>query len=237
MDRREWGRVGGAVAMAVVAMVGCDLVANLLVPSSYPVRPGYAVPGVAEPAVNLAALQRSWPAGMSEPGSRPRLIGYMSRIERAATPTLAAPEAPAPPERDLGVRLAAGNVEKGRQTAQICGTCHSLDRDGPNRIGPDLWGVVGRNVASHPGFSYSSAMKSQSGNWTYERLDHFLAGPGRAVPGTKMTFMGIRDPEARASVLAYLSTLNTSPPPFPPPHAQPEQGMAQHAKSAQTPSS
>ena len=232
MDRREWGRIGGAVALAVVAMVGCDVAGDLLVPSSYPVRSGYAVPDVTEPAVNLAALQRSWPAGMSEPGSRPRLIGYMSRIERAATPTLAAPETPAQPERDLGVRLAASSADKGRQTAQICGTCHSLDRDGPNRVGPDLWGVVGRTVASHPGFSYSDAMKSQSGNWTYERLDHFLAGPGRAVPGTKMTFMGIRDPEARASVLAYLSTLNTSPLPFPAPRAPAAQGTARQAKSA-----
>lgn len=228
MDRREWSRIGGGVALAIVAMVGCSLAAGLLVPSSYPVRPGYAVPDVTEPAVDLAALQRSWPEGMNEPGSGSRLIGYMSRIERAAMPALAAPEAPAQPERDLGVRLAASNVEKGRQTAQICSTCHSLERDGPNRIGPDLWGVVGRNVASHPGFSYSSAMQSQSGNWTYERLDHFLAGPGRAVPGTKMTFIGIRDPEARASVLAYLRTLNTSPPPFPPPRAPAGPGVSPH---------
>lgn len=231
MDRREWGRICGAVAMAVAAMVGCGLAAGLLVPSSYPVRPGYQVPDVAEPAVNLAALQRSWPAGMGEPGSRPRLIGYMSRIERAATPAQAGIEATIQPERDLGVRLAASNVEKGRQAAQICSTCHNLDRDGPNRVGPNLWGVVGRTVASHPGFSYSQAMKTQTGNWTYERLDHFLAGPGRAVPGTKMTFMGIRDPEARASVLAYLRTLNASPPPFPPPRAPAAQGSARKGKS------
>jgi len=219
MDRREWSRIGGGVTLAVVAMLGCSLAANLLVPSNYPVRPGYAVPDVTEPAVDLAALQRSWPAGMSQPDSGPRLIGYMSRIERAAAPALAPPEAPTQPERDLAVRLAASSVEKGRQSAQICSTCHSLDRDGPNRIGPNLWGVVGRGIASHAGFSYSGAMKSQSGDWTYDRLDHFLAGPGRAVPGTKMTFIGIRDAEARAGVLAYLGTLNTSPPPFPPPRA------------------
>ena len=224
MDRREWGRIGGAVAMAVVAMIGCGLVAGQFVPASYPTQPGYVVPDVSEPPVDLASLQRSWPAGMSEPGSEARLIGYMSRIERTTMPALVATTAPALPERDLGVRLAASNVAKGQQTAQICGTCHNLDRDGPNRVGPNLWGVVGRVVASHPGFSYSSAMKNQTGNWTYERLDLFLAGPGRAIPGTKMTFMGIRDPEDRASVLAYLGTLNTSPPPFPPPHTETQQG-------------
>ncbi len=224
MDGHEWGRIGGAVTMATVALIGCGLAGSLFVPASYPAQSGYAVPGLVEPSVDLASLQRSWPAGMDKPGSEARLIGFMSRIERTATPAPAAAIAPAQPERDLGVRLASSNVGKGQQTAQICGTCHSLDRDGPNRVGPNLWGVVGRSVASHPGFSYSSAMKSQTGNWTYERLDHFLAGPGRAVPGTKMTFMGIHDPEDRASVLAYLATLNTSPVPFPPPHAEAQKG-------------
>lgn len=218
MDRREWRRIGAAVGAAGAVMAGGSWIADLLVPIRYPGQSAYSVPGLAEPVVDLASLQRSWPSGLAEPGSRPRLIGYMSRIDRMALPATAAPAAAAPqPERDLGALLAASDVAKGQRAAQVCNSCHTFDRGGPNRVGPNLWGVVGRDIGSHAGFAYSSAMTSQPGAWTYESLDRFLAGPARTMPGTKMAFAGIRNPADRASLLAWLGTLNATPAAFPPP--------------------
>jgi cytochrome c len=113
-------------------------------------------------------------------------------------------------------RLAAADAQKGRQTAQVCTSCHSFDQ-GQDRIGPSLWGVVGRNVASRATFTYSSAFRAQTGSWSYERLDHYLTSPAKAIPGNKMGFAGLRRAEDRANVLAFLRTLSASPVPFPKP--------------------
>ena len=125
--------------------------------------------------------------------------------------TLAAPA----PQVDLATLLAAADAQKGRQTAQVCTSCHTFDQGGQDRIGPSLWGVVGRNVASRGTFTYSSAFRAQTGSWTYERLDHYLTNPAKAVPGNKMGFAGLRKAEDRANVIAFLSTLSASPVPFP----------------------
>src|SRR5947209_3579345 len=84
-------------------------------------------------------------------------------------------------------------------------------RPAPNRVGPNLFAVVIRPKASIAGFDYSAAMKAQGGTWTYAELDRFLSGPQAAVPGTKMTFMGVPDPIARANLVAYLRTLADTP--------------------------
>ena len=128
----------------------------------------------------------------------------------------AAPAAPAVIE-PIAPLLAKADPAKGQQIAAKCQACHDFTKGGPNKIGPNLWGVVGRKVASHAGFSYSPAMSGQQGEWTYERLDHFLTSPGKAVPGTKMGFAGFRDQKDRAAVIKYLSTLNDHPVPLPPP--------------------
>jgi cytochrome c len=217
MHRREWGKIGAGIAMAIVVAGAAGWVGNLAVPAVYPARSAYQVPGLTEPTVDLASLQRSWPAGMDQAGSRPRLIGYMTVIDRmkpAASITTAA-AAPAPPEVDLGTRLAASDIMAGERIAKVCGSCHTFDPDGANRVGPNLWGVVGRDIAAHAGFDYSKAMTGQPGTWTYERLDHYLAGPARAVPGNKMGFAGIRNPNDRASLIAWLGTLNSKRIPFP----------------------
>src|SRR5262249_6391298 len=109
------------------------------------------------------------------------------------------------------------DVEKGRQTAQVCMSCHTFDQGGQDRVGPPLWGVVGRDVHASKTFSYSSAFAAQMGNWTYERLDSWLANPAKVVPGTKMSFAGLRKDQDRANVIAYLSTLSASRVPFPKP--------------------
>jgi cytochrome c len=86
-----------------------------------------------------------------------------------------------------------------------CMACHTKDK-GVNKIGPSLFGVVGRKVASVSGFSYSAAMKAKGGNWTPEQLDTYITNPRQVVPGTYMSYPGQKDPAKRAALIAYLKT-------------------------------
>lgn len=136
-------------------------------------------------------------------------LAYPIEIETTAGPKEEKPV-------DLGTLLANANVKSGEKKVAICKSCHNLTKDGPNSTGPDLWGVVGRPVASHEGFSYTAALKDFGGNWTYERLFHFIENSKAYVPGTAMS-QNIRKPEQRADILAYLQTLSDNPVPFPEP--------------------
>ncbi len=124
-------------------------------------------------------------------------------------------EKPAEEKPSLAALLAKADPAKGAKIAKKCASCHSLEKGGPNKVGPNLWGVVGRPVASHPGFNYSDALKQLGGSWDFERLDRFLTAPKKYVPGTKMGFAGIKKPEDRADLLAYLRTLSDNPAPLP----------------------
>jgi len=217
MDPRKRRQIATAIGAALFVMAGGSWLADLLVPTRYPARSAYSVSGLTEPVVDLAALQRSWPSGLGGPGSRPRLINYMTHIDRMATPARPPATAAPQPVRDLGTLLASADVAKGKRASQVCASCHTFDQGGQNRTGPNLYGIVGRDIASHAGFAYSGALTGEPGNWTYESLDHFLASPAKDVPGTKMAFAGIRNPADRASLLAWLGTLSPTPAPFPAP--------------------
>ena len=133
-------------------------------------------------------------------------------IEVAATEGVADGEAA--PEVSLAALLAEGSVEEGQTQARKCVACHSFEQGGPNKIGPPLWGVLGRDIASHEGFAYSDALASKEGAWDYDSLGAFLANPKEWAPGTKMAFAGL-PPEDRANVILYLRSLTDSPPPLP----------------------
>lgn len=124
----------------------------------------------------------------------------------SASPAKAAEEA-APIE----TRLAGADVDRGKSISKACISCHTLEKGGANRIGPNLWGVVDRSSASEPGYDYSAAMKSRNGKWTFGDLDKFLAHPQSYVACTKMTFSGIQDPDRRADLIGYLRKLSDSP--------------------------
>jgi len=123
-------------------------------------------------------------------------------------------------EVPLPVRLAKASVEKGQSTAKQCQACHTFEKGGPNRVGPNLYGIVGENRGEGRGFNFSSAMKSKGGKWTFEELDKFLADPRGYISGTAMTFAGIKNDQQRADVIDYLHTLSDSPAPLPKPEAQ-----------------
>jgi cytochrome c len=138
---------------------------------------------------------------------------------------------------DIKPMLASADVEKGKAIFKRCEACHTDDQSGANKVGPNLWGVVGRPIASHEGFSYSAAMKefSEGGkkHWTYEHLNHFLHGPKDLVPGTAMGFAGLPKAEDRANVIAYLRTQADSPQPLPSPEELAKDESKEGAKPAE----
>jgi cytochrome c len=129
----------------------------------------------------------------------------------------------APAAVPVGQLMAGADAAAGATVFKKCQSCHSIEKGGPNKVGPDLWGVVQRPVASHEGFSYSAAMKefSKGGQetWTFDHLNHFLAAPKAYVKGTAMGFAGLKNDKERANLLAYLREQSDSPAPLPDPNA------------------
>lgn len=95
----------------------------------------------------------------------------------------------------------------GKDKAPQCVVCHSLEKGGPFRSAPNLWGIVGADKARHDWFGYSAALKKEEGTWTEEALDEYFKGPLVAVPGTLKTMVPIHDQQARAELIDFLKTL------------------------------
>ena len=131
-------------------------------------------------------------------------------------PTHTAAAAPAEELPPIGPKLAGANVERGKEIfMKQCFTCHTIDKGGPNKVGPNQWDIVGRKKASHEGFSYSSALQAKGGEWSYEDLNHWLLKPTAFIKGTKMAFAGLPKEQERADVIAFLRTMSDSPQPLP----------------------
>ena len=133
----------------------------------------------------------------------------------AKTPGAEGPAAAKEPEEPMEAMMANASVEKGQATAKQCQACHTFEKGGPNRVGPNLWGIVGRQRASEAGFNYSAAMKAKGGTWSFGEIYAFLANPRGVIPGTNMTFAGLARGQQRADVIDFLHTLSDSPLPLP----------------------
>ena len=116
---------------------------------------------------------------------------------------------------DLASLLAAADADKGAKVAKKCKACHSFEKDGKHKVGPLLYGVVGRAMGAGTNFNYSAAMKEKGGTWSYAELDAFLADPKAFLPGTKMSFKGVSKETDRANLIAYMRQNHDSPPPLP----------------------
>jgi len=145
-----------------------------------------------------------------------------------------AAEADVPP--DWGTVLPTADVAAGEAKTAVCKSCHNFDPAGTNSTGPGLFGVVGRKPGSHPGFSYSAGMTAFGAKqpiWDYQHIYEFLKSPSAYIDGTKMTFVGMKAPQDRINVIAYLHTLGSSlPVPAPAPKAAAAPAPAAGAKAA-----
>ena len=145
----------------------------------------------------------------------PETPGYAIEVAEADSGA-AAPVEAGPSIIEL---LQTADAEAGKAAFRPCAACHTTEQGGANRVGPNLWGVIGRPVASHEGFSYSSGMRefSQGGSvkWDYAHISEFLKSPRNYVSGTSMAFAGIRNPQQEANLIAYLRTLSDNPLPLP----------------------
>ena len=141
--------------------------------------------------------------------------GYALPVTAGAAATTA--EAPVAFKfSDVGPMLKTASAENGRAAFAPCRACHTADKDGKALVGPNLYGIMGRDIASSAGFPrYSNALKGQKGPWTFEKMAAYLNDPRAAVPGNQMAFAGVKNNADLADLLVYLRTLSDSPQPLP----------------------
>ena len=130
-------------------------------------------------------------------------------------PEAGAKEAAPAPAVPIEKLLQTADVKKGEAAAKKCVACHDFAKGGPNKVGPNLFGIVGDKKGEGRGFNFSAAMKAKGGTWSIDDLDKFIDNPKGFIPGTAMGFAGIQKGSERADVLAYLNSLSDSPQPLP----------------------
>lgn len=146
----------------------------------------------------------------------------------------AAAEAPI----DWGTVLPTADIKAGEAVFAKCKSCHTIEAGGPNGTGPNLHGVLGKKPGTHAGFAYSPAMiehGNKVGTWQWEDASEFLKAPQKHIAGTKMTFVGLKKPEERINLLAYLNAQGSNLP-FPAPNPAAAAAPAEGAAPAAAPS-
>jgi cytochrome c len=164
----------------------------------------------------------------------PKVMGDKIAIQEVATTETEAPDVPP----DWGTVLKTADVAAGATVSQKCQSCHNFANGGPNQTGPNLWGVIGRKPGTHAGFSYSSAMVdfgNKIGVWDYNHIYEFIHGPQAYLSGTKMGFVGLKQPQDRVNLIAWLRQQSSSPVAIPAPSAPTAPAPTAAAAVASTP--
>lgn len=143
----------------------------------------------------------------------PETPGYALAAAEGGATEKAGGAAEAPAVEPVGPLLASADVAAGEAVFKKCASCHSFEAGGPNKVGPNLNGVIGRAIAVHEGFSYSAALKAfgEAKTWDFEQMNGFLWNPKKHVAGTAMGFAGLKDVKDRANVIAWLNTQSPAP--------------------------
>lgn len=184
-------------------------------------------------ATCLILLALSIGAGALFAPEKPAKPGYAIAVKETGA---GGKPAAAEPEKPIAVLLASASAEKGQAVAKQCQSCHTFEKGGPNRVGPNLYNIVGdERGKDRGGFNFSAAMKAKGGEWSYEELNKFLKDPRGYIPGTAMTFAGLSRDTQRADVIAYLRTLSDSPKPLPTAADAGAAAPAEGAKPAEAP--
>lgn len=185
MDSFEFNKIAGVVLTALLIIFGGRTIIEEFVVSH----------GPQEPAYQLAEVPDETAEATETASAQPAEEGFS--FEKVAS------------------LLQSASAEAGQSQFRQCSACHTVNEGGANRVGPNLWNIVGRDIGVVDGFNYSSAMAGLDGDWTYEKLALFLHDPKGWLPGTKMAYAGIEKSEGVANMLAYLRSLSNDPAPLP----------------------
>ena len=145
---------------------------------------------------------------------KPKIPGYAVVVEKAVSTSSVSGEV-VKVEVDIAALMAMGDITSGEKIFKKCAACHSIVKGGKNKIGPALYGIVGKQSAVAEGYSYSKALKAHGKNWSFEELNAYLLKPQSHIKGTKMAFAGLRKDKDRASIILYLNSQSDSPLPKP----------------------
>ena len=145
---------------------------------------------------------------------KPKTPGYTVEVEQIAS-TSEIEASVTENKVDIAALMAMGDVVSGEKVFKKCAACHSIVKDGKNKIGPALYNVVGRKVGGVSDYKYSKALAGYEKSWTFEELNGFLLKPAKWIKGTKMAYAGLRKEKDRASVIKYLNQNSDSPQPLP----------------------
>jgi cytochrome c len=160
----------------------------------------------------LVLLVTSFTAGAIFAPPKLEKPGFEIAVKEEAAGGEKAAAAPSEPIEKL---LQTASVQKGEASAKKCAACHDFTKGGPNKVGPNLFGIVGDKKGEGRGFNFSAPMKAKGGTWTIDDLNKFIDNPKGFVPGTAMGFAGIQKDSERADLLVYLNSLSDSPQPLP----------------------
>ena len=142
---------------------------------------------------------------------KPKTPGYVVDVDQVATASTEKVEE----KIDITAFMAMGDVASGKKVFKKCAACHSINKDGANKIGPALYNVVGRQVGGLSNYKYSKALAEYKKTWTFDELNGFLIKPAKWIKGTKMAYAGLSSETDRASLIKYLNQNSDNPLPLP----------------------
>jgi cytochrome c len=186
MDSFDINKFLGVLLGTCIVLLVTHLIAQAIFAPVMPAKPGFKIDVKEEPAAAGKDAKEAKPAA-SDKEAKPASV------------------------ESLGKRLQNASAEKGAEIAKKCAACHTFEKGGPNRVGPNLYGIMGEPRGQGRGFNFSAAMKAKGGTWTLDELDKFLANPKEYIPGTAMSFAGVPKDSERADIIAYLRKNSDKP--------------------------